>query len=188
MTESSRDIELTGLAIDLRPQSGEIPLAASVFGLEVQINNAALEKVIVALLTMAREKLPVDVEFEGAMFTSTGAEAKLAAGLNRFLKARATADIAISAENSESVAVRIAEIRTLGKVPIEGIVGPIIGKALDKAAERPGITKDPSHHRGLLIEPNAMLAELGVPLQFAGNGNWTVINTPGQLTVRYTPS
>jgi hypothetical protein len=186
--ESSRDVVVSDLTFDLRPQSGEIPLAPLVYSLDVQIDDEALGKAVTALLILAKSKLPVEVEFENARFTEEGAEITVAAGLNRFLKAKATAVVDIEATDAEAVSVQIREIRTLGKLPIESMVGPVIDKALDKAAARPGIERNPSRHRALLIEPNALLASMGLPLEFASSGRWTVQGAPGRLTARFTSS
>jgi hypothetical protein len=185
VAETPREIVLSNVAMDLRPQPGEIPLAPVVYALQVQLTDSALNKAMGAVVTLAKGKLPVDIELEGAEFTASGAEVTVAAGLNRFLKARATAVLDISAVDAKEIAVDIQEIRALGKLSIEGMVGPMIDKALDKVAERPGIRRDPSLERGLLIDPNALLASQGVPLEFAQPGGWTVGNSIGRLTARY---
>ena len=66
-----------------------------VHSLDVQLSDPALSKAMVALLAMAKAKLPVEVEFEEAIFAPSGAEVTVTAGLNRFLKAKATAVLGI---------------------------------------------------------------------------------------------
>ena len=50
--------------------------------------------------------------------------------------------IGITANDDEKVTVEIKEIKALGKLPIESIVGPILDKALDKATAYPGVEKE----------------------------------------------
>lgn len=179
------DVIITNLHMNLQESSGEVPLVPVVGALEVLLSDRALSLGVESALKLAKGKVPVEVEFEHANFTDSGADVTVSAGINRFLKAKATAVLDISAENAKAVQVDIREIRTLGKISVEGMIGPVLDKALDKAAEKPGIDRNPNGERSLLIEPNALLAELGIPLEFAGSGIWTVVNAPGKLTVRF---
>jgi hypothetical protein len=104
------------------------------------------------------------------------------AGSGRFLRAKATAVIGIEAQDDERVLVEIKEIKALGKLPIESIVGPILDKALDKAAAFPGVEKDVSRSRSLRVDPNLLLKSQGVPLRFANPGGWTVTSGADKLT------
>lgn len=179
------DVSITNLTINLHEQQGDIPIAPVVHSLNLALTSRALEKAVAAVLILTREKQPIDVGMESASFTETGAEIEITAGLNRFLKAKATAVLSIHAADSKRIAVALTDLRTLGKIPIDGIAGPQIDKALATAAEIPGITLDPDRSRGLLIEPNALLAHFGVPLTFVAGGGWTAINDPDSLTVRF---
>jgi hypothetical protein len=183
--EQIRDITISHLTMDLRPETGNIPFTPVVHALQVALSNDALIKAVKAVLVMSRSKLPVEVEFEEGEFVPGGAEITVSAGLNRFLKAKATAVLGITASNSQTVSVEIQEIRTLGKIPIEGMVGPLIDKGLDKAAQMPGIGRDPARNQGLLINPDELLKSQGIPLEFAKPGGWTVESASRQLTARY---
>ncbi len=191
-TESQRmsgqihDISINNLTIDLKEQQGDIPVAPVVYSLDVSLTSEALEKAVAAVLVLTKEKQPIDVGMESASFTESGAEIEVTAGLNRFLRAKATAVLSIVAENSHNVAVALTDLRTLGKIPIDGIAGPQIDKALATAAEIPGISLDPNQSRGLLIEPNALLAHFGVPLTFAAGGSWSAVTGADFLTVRFS--
>ena len=147
MSDVQRDVYLTNVGLDLRPERGDIPFTPIVHSLDVVLSNQALKKGVGTVLSLAGSRLPVEVELEDAEFTDSGAEITVTAGLNRFLKAKATAVLGITAKRSETVSVEIREIRTFGKISIEGMVGPMIDKALDKAAQRPGITRDPPENR-----------------------------------------
>ena len=185
MSDVHQDVVLTNLSVDLRPEAGSIPFIPVVHSLQVELANPALAKAVKAVLALARPRLPVEVEFENGEFVPGGAEITVSAGLNRFLKAKATAVIGIAAHRSETVSVEIREIRTLGKLPVEGMVGPLIEKALDKAAQRPGIVRDPGKKQGLLVNPDELLKSSGVPLEFARPEGWTVECTSLRLTARY---
>lgn len=186
MTAQFSDVVLTNVQMKLQEATGEIPLLPVVGALDLVLSESALTLGVQTALGMAKGKVPVDVEFEEAHFTETGADVTVSAGINRFLKAKATAVLDISASNAQAVRVDIREIRTLGKIPVESMIGPVLDKALDKAAEKPGIDRNPAASRSLLVEPNALLAELGIPLEFANGGGWTIENATGQLTVRYS--
>jgi hypothetical protein len=183
--DQHRDITISNATIDLRPETGSIPFVPVVHALDVELTNTALTKAVKAVLVMAKSKLPVDVEFEDGEFVPGGAEITVSAGLNRFLKAKATAVLGITASNSDTVSVEIQEIRTFGKIPIEGMVGPMIDKGLDKAAQMPGIGRNPARKQGLLINPNELLKSQGVPLEFASPGGWTVETAARRLVARY---
>ena len=185
MSIRAHDIEIADLTIDLRQQPGDIPVAPTVCTLTISLTSAALVKAVGALLVMTKEKQTIEVTLESAKFTVGGAEIEITAGLNRFLKARATADVLIEAERSPTVAVSIRELRALGKLPIDGIAGPIIEKALTSAAEIPGVTIDHTQKHGVLIEPNSALAHFGVPLSFAPGGRWTVTREPDMLQLSF---
>ncbi|MCC6944410.1 MAG: hypothetical protein IT335_07520 [Thermomicrobiales bacterium] len=186
MATQFNDVIVDNLQIALRESAGDIPLVPVVGAIDVVLSDRALVLGVKAALEMAKGKVPVEVEFDHAQFTESGADVTVSAGINRFLKAKATAVLDITATNANAVRVDIREIRTLGKISVEGMIGPVLDKALDKAAEKPGIDRNPAANRSLLIEPNALLAELGIPLEFADGGGWTVTNATGQLTVRYT--
>jgi hypothetical protein len=183
--DQNRDITISNATIDLRPETGSIPFTPVVHSLQVELSNDALVKAVKAMLVLSKSKLPVDVEFEDGEFVPGGAEITVSAGLNRFLKAKATAVLGITAKDSDTVSVEIREIRTLGKIPIESMVGPMIDKGLDKATRMPGIGRDPARKQGLLIDPDALLKSQGVPLEFARPGTWTVETASRRLTARY---
>jgi hypothetical protein len=183
--DQNRDITISNATMDLRPETGSIPFTPIVHSLHVELTNNALVKAVKAVLVMSRSKLPVDVEFEDGAFVPGGAEITVSAGLNRFLKAKATAVLGITAQNADTVTVEIREIRTLGKIPIESMVGPMIEKGLDKAAQMPGIGRNPARKQSLLINPNELLKSQGIPLEFAQSGAWTVETASRQLSARY---
>lgn len=188
MPMQTDDIVIQDLHLSLQEGSSEIPLTPAVGAMVAQVSERALSLGVRTALSMSKGKLPVDVEFEEAHFNGQGAEVTVSAGLNRFLRARATAVLAISATNDRVVRVDIREIRTLGKISVESMIGPVLDRALDKAAEKPGIDRNPAAERSLLIEPNALLAEIGIPLEFSAGGRWTVVNTTGLLTVKFAPA
>ena len=95
-----------------------------------------------AVLELGKSKMPMEVDLEGARFVPGGAEVTVNAGTGRFLRAKATAVIGITANDDEMVTVEIKEIKALGKLPIESIVGPILDKGLDKATAFPGVERD----------------------------------------------
>ncbi|MGD9858144.1 MAG: hypothetical protein AB7U20_24640 [Planctomycetaceae bacterium] len=108
------DLTVSHLALDLVPQAGEIPFSPVVKSADLSLTSGALEKAVAAVLRMTREKQPVDVDLESATFTDKGADIHISAGLNRFLKAKATAEVSISAENDQRVTVSLKDLRTLG--------------------------------------------------------------------------
>jgi hypothetical protein len=111
-----------------------------------------------------------------------GAEVTVNAGTGRFLRAKATAVLGITATDDDKVTVEIKEIKALGKLPIESIVGPILDKGLDKAAAYPGVERDGIRARTLQVDPNVLLKSQGVPLRFAQPGGWTVTSAADILT------
>jgi hypothetical protein len=90
--------------------------------------------------------------------------------------------IGITAHDDEMVTIEIKEIKALGKLPIESIVGPILDKGLDKATAFPGVERDGTRSRTLRVDPNVLLKSQGVPLRFAQPGGWTVTTAPDILT------
>ena len=185
MSGPRQDLVLTDMTMELRPASGNIPFTPVVHSLDVQLANAALINAVKAVLAMSKSRMPVEVEFEDAEFVPGGAEITVTAGLNRFLKAKATAVVGITAHRSDTVSVEIREIRTFGKIPIEGMVGPMIEKGLDKATQMLGIGRDPARKQGLLINPDELLKSQGIPLEFAHPGGWTVESGTRHLSARY---
>ena len=137
------------------------------------------------VLQMAGDKAPVEIEFEEAHFVEGGAEITVTAGVNRFLRAKATAVIGITAHNDDSIAVAVVDVKALGKLPVEGFVAPAIEKGLSKAAELPGITRDPNNAQGILIKPNVLLQSKGVPLEFKDPGSWSVVYGPRTMTAKF---
>ncbi len=182
MSKSSPELRITGVAMDLEPGTEKVPLAPVVYTLTADLNDSALTKSVVAVLGLGKSKMPMEVDLEGARFVPGGAEVTVNAGSGRFLRAKATAVIGISANDDETVLVEIKEIKALGKLPIESIVGPILDKALDKATAFPGVEKDVSRSRSLRVDPNALLKSQGVPLRFTQPGGWTVNSGADNLT------
>ena len=138
------------------------------------------------MLEIGKSKMPMEVDLEGARFVPGGAEVTVNAGTGRFLRAKATAVIGITANDDEMVTVEIKEIKALGKLPIESIVGPILDKALDKATAYPGVEKDPTRGRTLRVDPNVLLKSQGVPLRFSQPGGWTVTTAPDLLSASFS--
>lgn len=186
MSKTTPELRITDVAMDLEPGTEKVPLAPVVYTLAADLNDAALTKSVLAVLGMGKSKMPMDVDLEGAKFVPGGAEVTVNAGSGRFLRAKATAVIGITANHDEKVLVEIREIKALGKLPIESIVGPILDKALDKAAAFPGVEKDSSRSRSLRVDPNALLKSQGVPLRFAQPGGWVVTSSPDALTAVFT--
>ncbi len=182
MSKTTPELRITDVAMDLEPGTEKVPLAPVVYGLTAHLNDSALTKSVLAVLGMGKSKMPMEVDLEGAKFVPGGAEITVNAGSGRFLRAKATAVVGISANNDETVNVEIKEIKALGKLPIESIAGPILDKALDRAAAFPGVVKDPSKSRSLRVEPNVLLKSQGVPLRFAQPGGWTVSSGADFLT------
>ena len=182
MSKTTPDMRISDIAMDLEPGTEKVPLAPLVYTLTANLNDSALTKSVLGVLGLGKSKLPMEVDLEGAQFVPGGAEVTVNAGSGRFLRAKATAVIGITASNDEKVSVEIKEIKALGKLPIESIVGPILDKALDKATAYPGVEKDVSRARSLRVDPNALLKSQGVPLRFAQPGGWTVNSEADLLT------
>jgi hypothetical protein len=172
VSKTTPELRITDIAMDLEPGTEKVPLAPVVYTLTANLNDSALTKSVLAVLGMGKSKMPMEVDLEGAKFVPGGA--------------KATAVIGITANHEETVLVEIREIKALGKLPIESIVGPILDKALDKATAFPGVEKDPSHSRSLRVDPNALLKSQGVPLRFAQPGGWVVSSSPDALTAIFT--
>ncbi|CAN5691362.1 hypothetical protein BH23CHL5_BH23CHL5_21230 [soil metagenome] len=185
MASSLPDISVNTLELDLVRGSEKTPLQPLVRGMSVTLSDVALEKAIHTVLEMAKSRMSVEVEYEDSKFVPGGAEVTVSAGLNRFLRAKATAVIGISASKSQQVSVEIQEIRTLGKISIESFAGPMIEKALSKASAMPGIDRDTGRSRGLLIDPGELLRSNGVPVSLAYPGGWTVEPAAGILNARF---
>lgn len=186
MSKTTPDMRITDVAMDLEPGTEKVPLAPLVYTLTANLNDSALTKSVVAVLGLGKSKMPMEVDLEGARFVPGGAEVTVNAGSGRFLRAKATAVIGITANDDEKVLVEIREIKALGKLPIESIVGPILDKALDKATAYPGVEKDTARSRSLRVDPNVLLKSQGVPLRFAQPGGWTVSSSPDLLTAAFS--
>jgi hypothetical protein len=182
MSKSTPELRITDVSMDLESGTEKVPLAPVVYTLTADLNDSALTKSVLAVLGLGKSKMPMEVDLEGARFVPGGAEVTVNAGTGRFLRAKATAVIGIGANDDETVLVEIKEIKALGKLPIESIVGPILDKALDKATAYPGVEKDVSRPRSLRVDPNALLKSQGVPLRFAQPGGWTVNSGADNLT------
>jgi hypothetical protein len=178
MSQASPDLQITDVTMDLEKGTEKVPLAPIVYTLTANLNDVALTKSVQAVLELGKSKMPMEVDLEGARFVPGGAEVTVNAGSGRFLRAKATAVIGITATDDDKVTVEIKEIKALGKLPIESIVGPILDKGLDRATAYPGVEKDASRSRTLRVDPNVLLKSQGVPLRFAHPGGWTV--TTGQ--------
>lgn len=186
MSKATKDMNITNISMDLEKGTEKVPLAPVVYTLSANLNDAALTKSVVAVLELGKSKMPMEVELEGAKFVPGGAEVTVNAGTGRFLRAKATAVIGITAHDDDKVTVEIKEIKALGKLPIESIVGPILDKGLDKATAFPGVERDASRSRTLRIDPNVLLKSQGVPLRFAQPGGWTVTTAADLLTAVFT--
>lgn len=182
MSKTTPELRVTDVAMDLEPGNEKIPLGPVVYTLTANVNDSALTKSVLAVLTMGKSKMPMEVDLEGAKFVPGGAEVTVNAGSGRFLRAKATAVLGITARDEETVLVEIREIKALGKLPIESIVGPILDKALDKATAFPGVERDGSRARSLRVDPNALLKSQGVPMRFHQPGGWTVTSSADLLT------
>jgi hypothetical protein len=182
MSNTTPDMRISDVTMDLEAGTEKVPLAPLVYTLTANLNDSALTKSVLAVLGMGKSKMPMEVDLEGARFVPGGAEVTVNAGSGRFLRAKATAVIGITANDEDRVLVEIREIKALGKLPIESIVGPILDKALDKATAYPGVEKDSSKPRSLRVDPNALLKSQGVPLRFAHPGGWTVTSGADLLT------
>lgn len=179
------DVQILEMDLDLGPGNAEVPVSSNVQTLRARMTDAALVKAVQAVLTMGKAKMPVEVEFESAQFVPGGAEITVQAGAGRFLRAKGTAVLGITGDGADRIAVEVKEVRALGKLPIEGIVAPFIDKGLDRATTYPGIERDTSRERGLLIDPNALLASQGVPLSFAQPGGWSTSYGSGWMEVAF---
>jgi hypothetical protein len=183
------DLSVNNLNINFVPRpGGDPPAVPVVYSVDAKITNDGLTKAVKLVLEMAADKAPVEVEFQDAHFVDGGAEITVSAGVNRFLKASATAEVGISARGENRIAVDINNIQALGKLPVEGIIAPILEKALAKAAAMPGIERDPSNQRGLLINPNVLLQAKGIPLEFKEPGAWSIVYGPTSMTAKYLAS
>lgn len=185
MSKTTPDLRITDIAMDLEPSTEKVPLSPVVYSLTAHLNDATLTKSVLAVLGMGKNKMPMEVDLENAKFVPGGAEVMVNAGTGRFLRAKATAVIGITAREDETVTVEIREIKAMGKLPIESIAGPVLDKALDKAAAFPGIVKDPTKARSLRIDPNILLKSQGIPLRFAQPGGWTVSAGADFLTATF---
>ena len=185
MTDKQYDLRVTDVALDLEPGTEKVPLAPLVYTLTASINDAALTKSVLAVLAMGKSKMPMEVDLEGARFVPGGAEITVNAGSGRFLRAKATAVVGITGRDEDTVSVEIREIKALGKLPIESIVSPILEKALDRATGFPGVVRDTTKSRGLLVTPNVLLKSQGIPLRFVEPGGWTVETASNSLVAKF---
>lgn len=186
MSKTNPDLRITDISMDLEKGTEKVPLAPLVYTLTANLNDVALTKSVLAVLELGKNKMPMEVDLEGARFVPGGAEVTVNAGSGRFLRAKATAVIGISATDDQQVTVEIKEIKALGKLPIESIVGPILDKGLDKATAYPGVEKDVTRSRTLRVDPNVLLKSQGVPLRFVQPGGWTVTTGPDVLTAVFS--
>jgi hypothetical protein len=185
MSKTTADLRITDVTMDLEKGTEKVPLAPIVYTLTANLNDVALLKSVQAVLELGKSKLPMEVDLEGAKFVPGGAEVTVNAGTGRFLRAKATAVIGITASDDGKVTVEIKEIKALGKLPIESIVGPILDKGLDKATAYPGVERDSLRARTLRVDPNVLLKSQGVPLRFAQPGGWTVTTAADLLTATF---
>lgn len=186
MSKTAADLRITDVTMDLEKGTEKVPLAPIVYTLTANLNDVALTKSVQAVLELGKSKMPMEVDLEGAKFVPGGAEVTVNAGTGRFLRAKATAVIGITANDDDKVTVEIKEIKALGKLPIESIVGPILDKGLDKATAYPGVEKDGLRARTLRVDPNVLLKSQGVPLRFAQPGGWTVTTAADLLSAVFT--
>jgi len=182
MSKTTADLRITDVTMDLEKGTEKVPLAPIVYTLTADLNDVVLSKSVAAVLELGKSKMPMEVELEGAKFVPGGAEVTVNAGTGRFLRAKATAVIGITPTDDDKVTVEVKEIKALGKLPIESIVGPILDKGLDKATAFPGVERDASRGRTLRVDPNVLLKSQGVPLRFAQPGAWTVTTKADLLT------
>jgi hypothetical protein len=184
MTQLS-DIEIHDLHVVLEPARGKVPFAPAVSNLSVQISNGALGKAIAYALEMGKDRAPVDVELRSTRFTPEGAEIIIQVSKGRFFKTDVRALVALTAVNANVVRADIKEVKSLGKLPIDGFMEPVLDKALGKATSLPGVTRSSEGKRLLLIDPQELLAKLGLPARLVQPGAWNVGTTDGQLEARF---
>src|SRR5687768_11417660 len=113
MSKTTADLRITDVTMDLEKGTEKVPLAPIVYTLTANLNDVALLKSVQAVLELGKSKLPMEVDLEGAKFVPGGAEVTVNAGTGRFLRAKATAVIGITASDDDKVTVEIKEIKAL---------------------------------------------------------------------------
>lgn len=182
----SSDIEIHDLHVVLEPAKGKVPFAPAVSNLSVQVSNGALSKAVAYALEMGKDRAPVDVELRSTRFINEGAEIIIQVSKGRFFKTDVRALIGLTAVNADVVRAEIKEVKSLGKLPIDGFMEPVLDKAIGKAASLPGVTRSADGKRVLLIDPQQLLVKFGLPARLVQPGSWNVGTTEGQLEARYS--
>jgi len=182
---NSHDIQITEMSLDMNPRAGKVPVSMNVASLSAILTDRWLQKMVITGLQQTGDKLPVEVEYEGAQWAPTGAEVTVKAGAGRFLKASATVVIGIAGEGPDLICVQVQEIRAMGMLPVDSMAAPAIEKGMQKAAQQPGISIHPTKQRALLIDPNVLLRSRDVPLVFQPGGRWTAQGTAGVMNLNF---
>lgn len=182
--QTSPDVQVHDMAFDTNPTGGDPPLAMLVYRVTAELSDAWLEKMVKIGLNAGASKFPVDVTYEGSQFVANGAEVTLKAG-SGFLKASATICLEVAGAGPNRIMIKVAEIRALGMLPVESFLNPVMEKGIDRACEKPGITRHPVQPRTVVVDPNVLLQTQGVQLQFADGGQWNVNGQPGSLTMTF---
>lgn len=183
---NQHDIQITEMSMDMNPHGGKIPVSMTVASLAAVLTDRWLQKMVITGLQQTGDKLPVEIEYEGAQWVATGAEVTVKAGAGRFLKASATVVIGISGEGPDLICVEVKEIQALGMLPVDSMAAPAIEKGMQKAAQQPGVSIHPTRQRALLIDPNVLLRARDIPLVFQPGGRWAALGANGVMNLRFT--
>lgn len=161
------------------------PLEPVVYGARVRLGDDALEKVVRAVLTKMRDRVPADIHVQAARFIEGGCEITAVVSRGRFMKADLRAVIGVAAQDAERVTIEVRDVKALGMLPLDAFVAPVLERAFAMASARPGITRVATNARALEIDPAQVLQALGMPVRLAAGGRWTMKSAIGELDMAF---
>ncbi|MER3436402.1 MAG: hypothetical protein C4346_01540 [Chloroflexota bacterium] len=186
MTQNA-EIVVTDVRLGLVPgERPAFPLEPVVHGARVRLGNDALEKVVRAVLTKMRDRVPADIQVQAARFIEGGCEITAVVSKGRFMKADVRAVIGVAAQGAERVTVAVQDVKALGMLPLDAFVAPVLERALAMASARPGIARSATNARALEIDPAQVVKALGMPVRVAEGGVWIVRASSGELEMELT--
>jgi hypothetical protein len=161
------------------------PLEPVVHGARVRLGDDALEKVVQAVLTKMRDRVPVDIHVQAARFIEGGCEITAVVSKGRFMKADVRAVIGVVAQGAERVTVEVQDVKALGMLPLDAFVAPVLERALAMASTRPGIARSATNARVLEIDLAQVVTVLGIPVRLAAGARWSVKSAAGELDIAF---
>jgi len=177
------DVHIQDLAFDTGAAAAGLPFLVQVHRLSATLADQWLEKMVQVGLDKLAGQLPLEITHESSQFVGNGAEVTVKVKKG-FFSTSATVCLEVAGAGPNRILARVAAIRILGTLPVEGLLSPLVEMALDRAVQSPGIVRHPTDPRAVLLDPNRVLQTHGVPLQFADSAVWSVLGQPEGLVLK----